>query len=49
MGTIEFEPGLKKDLPEILNKLIQPEYNTGKVPNISHSKLLKFTEQRSFL
>lgn len=24
IGTIEFEPGLQKDLPEILNKLIPP-------------------------
>jgi secondary thiamine-phosphate synthase enzyme len=29
IGTIEFEPGLKKDLPEILNKLIPPGRNYG--------------------
>ncbi|HXG38311.1 MAG TPA: secondary thiamine-phosphate synthase enzyme YjbQ [Bacteroidota bacterium] len=29
IGTIEFEPGLKKDLPEILNKLIPPGRHYG--------------------
>jgi secondary thiamine-phosphate synthase enzyme len=29
VGTIEFEPGLKRDLPEILNKLIPPSRDYG--------------------
>ena len=29
IGTIEFEPGLKIDLPEILNKLIPPSRKYG--------------------
>ncbi|PYX99571.1 MAG: secondary thiamine-phosphate synthase enzyme [Acidobacteria bacterium] len=29
VGTIEFEPGLEKDLPAILNKLIPPSRNYG--------------------
>jgi len=29
IGTIEFEPGLQKDLPEILDKLIPPSRNYG--------------------
>jgi len=29
IGTIEFEPGLKKDLPETLNKLIPPGRHYG--------------------
>ena len=29
VGTIEFEPGLKKDLPEILDKLIPPSRKYG--------------------
>ena len=29
IGTIEFEPGLKKDLPEILDKLIPPSKKYG--------------------
>ncbi len=29
IGTIEFEPGLKKDLPEILNKLMPPSEEYG--------------------
>ncbi len=29
IGTIEFEPGLKQDLPEILNKLIPPSRDYG--------------------
>jgi secondary thiamine-phosphate synthase enzyme len=29
VGTIEFEPGLKRDLPEILEKLIPPSQNYG--------------------
>ncbi|MHC4443240.1 MAG: secondary thiamine-phosphate synthase enzyme YjbQ [Planctomycetota bacterium] len=29
VGTIEFEQGLKRDLPEILNKLIPPSRNYG--------------------
>lgn len=29
MGTIEFEPGLERDLPEILDKLIPPSRNYG--------------------
>ena len=29
IGTIEFEPGLQKDLPEILNKLIPPSRDYG--------------------
>jgi secondary thiamine-phosphate synthase enzyme len=29
VGTIEFEPGLKGDLPEILDKLIPPSRNYG--------------------
>lgn len=29
IGTIEFEPGLKKDLPEIFNKLIPPGRQYG--------------------
>jgi secondary thiamine-phosphate synthase enzyme len=29
IGMIEFEPGLKKDLPEILNKLIPPGRHYG--------------------
>jgi secondary thiamine-phosphate synthase enzyme len=29
VGTIEFEPGLKRDLPELLNKLIPPSRNYG--------------------
>ncbi len=29
VGTIEFEPGLERDLPEVLNKLIPPSRNYG--------------------
>ncbi|HIJ77390.1 MAG TPA: YjbQ family protein [Deltaproteobacteria bacterium] len=29
VGLIEFEPGLEKDLPEILNRLIPPSRNYG--------------------
>lgn len=29
IGTIEFEPGLQKDLPEILNRLIPPSREYG--------------------
>ncbi|MEB3830673.1 secondary thiamine-phosphate synthase enzyme YjbQ [Phormidium sp. CCY1219] len=29
IGTIEFEPGLQQDLPEILNKLIPPSRDYG--------------------
>lgn len=29
VGTIEFEPGLQQDLPEILDKLIPPSRNYG--------------------
>ena len=29
MGTIEFEPGLQRDLPEILDKLIPPSQSYG--------------------
>ena len=29
IGTIEFEPGLKKDLPDILNKLMPPSLEYG--------------------
>ena len=29
VGTIEFEPGLEKDLPDILNKLIPPSRSYG--------------------
>ena len=29
VGTIEFEPGLERDLPELLNKLIPPSRNYG--------------------
>ena len=29
VGTIEFEPGLERDLPEILNKLIPPSRSYG--------------------
>ena len=29
IGAIEFEPGLKKDLPEILNKLMPPSREYG--------------------
>jgi len=29
VGTIEFEPGLEKDLPAILNRLIPPSRNYG--------------------
>ena len=29
IGTIEFEPGLKRDLPEILDKLIPPSRKYG--------------------
>jgi secondary thiamine-phosphate synthase enzyme len=29
VGTIEFEPGLERDLPEILNKLIPPSRTYG--------------------
>ena len=29
IGTIEFEPGLAKDLPELLNRLIPPSRNYG--------------------
>ena len=29
IGTIEFEPGLKKDLPEMLDRLIPPSRNYG--------------------
>jgi thiamine phosphate synthase YjbQ (UPF0047 family) len=29
VGTIEFEPGLQKDLPEILDRLIPPGTNYG--------------------
>ena len=29
IGTIEFEPGLERDLPEILDKLIPPGRNYG--------------------
>ncbi len=29
IGAIEFEPGLQRDLPEILNKLIPPSQDYG--------------------
>lgn len=29
LGTIEFEPGLQKDLPEILDQLIPPSHDYG--------------------
>ncbi len=29
VGTIEFEPGLQRDLPELLNKLIPPSQTYG--------------------
>ena len=29
VGTIEFEPGLRRDLPEMLDKLIPPNRNYG--------------------
>src|SRR5205823_10994800 len=29
IGTIEFEPGLKRDLPEMLTRLIPPSRNYG--------------------
>ena len=29
VGTIEFEPGLKRDLPEMLNRLIPPSRDYG--------------------
>jgi secondary thiamine-phosphate synthase enzyme len=29
IGTIEFEPGLRKDLPELLDRLIPPSRNYG--------------------
>jgi secondary thiamine-phosphate synthase enzyme len=29
VGTIEFEPGLERDLPEMLNRLIPPSRNYG--------------------
>ncbi|OAB57022.1 secondary thiamine-phosphate synthase enzyme [Phormidium willei BDU 130791] len=29
IGTIEFEPGLKRDLPELLNRLIPPSRDYG--------------------
>jgi secondary thiamine-phosphate synthase enzyme len=29
VGTIEFEPGLRKDLPELLNRLIPPSTRYG--------------------
>jgi secondary thiamine-phosphate synthase enzyme len=29
VGTIEFEPGLRKDLPELLNRLIPPSTSYG--------------------
>jgi secondary thiamine-phosphate synthase enzyme len=29
VGTVEFEPGLQRDLPEILDKLIPPSRNYG--------------------
>jgi secondary thiamine-phosphate synthase enzyme len=29
VGTIEFEPGLERDLPAVLNKLIPPSRNYG--------------------
>ena len=29
VGTVEFEPGLERDLPEILDKLIPPSRNYG--------------------
>ena len=29
IGTIEFEPGLQRDLPEILDKLLPPSRNYG--------------------
>ena len=29
VGTIEFEPGLRKDLPEILDKLMPPSRSYG--------------------
>jgi len=29
VGTIEFEPGLERDLPELLDKLIPPSRNYG--------------------
>lgn len=29
IGTIEFEPGLQRDLPELLNKLIPPSRDYG--------------------
>jgi thiamine phosphate synthase YjbQ (UPF0047 family) len=31
VGTIEFEPGLQRDLPEILNKLIPPSREYGRI------------------
>src|SRR6266481_2011497 len=29
VGTIEFEPGLQKDLPELLDRLMPPSHNYG--------------------
>lgn len=29
IGTIEFEPGLQADLPEMMDKLMPPSYNYG--------------------
>lgn len=29
IGTIEFEPGLKRDLPEVLDRLLPPSRNYG--------------------
>ena len=29
VGTIEFEPGLQQDLPEVLNKLVPPSRSYG--------------------
>jgi secondary thiamine-phosphate synthase enzyme len=29
VGTIEFEPGLERDLPEMLDRLIPPSHNYG--------------------
>ena len=29
VGTIEFEPGLQRDLPEVLNRLLPPSRNYG--------------------
>jgi len=39
LGTIEFEPGLQRDLPAILDKLIPPSRSYGHEDGNGHSHL----------